>query len=58
MRQPSDTEPAPRRSIGLLLLRYGIGGVFLACSVIALAGCAAALFVIETRRRVLEEVSP
>jgi hypothetical protein len=27
MRQPTDTEQAPTRSIGLLVVRYGIGGV-------------------------------
>jgi len=44
--------------VGFGLPRFGIGGVFLLFSVFALTGCAAALFMIETRRRVLEEVSP
>jgi len=44
--------------VGFGLPRFGIGGVFLLFSVFALLGCAAALFMIETRRRVLEEVSP
>jgi putative MFS transporter len=44
--------------VGFALPRTGISGVFLIFSVFALVGCAAALFMIETRRRVLEEVSP
>ena len=44
--------------VGFTLPRYGIGGVFLAFSVFAIIGCAAATYMIETRRRVLEEVSP
>jgi MFS transporter, putative metabolite:H+ symporter len=44
--------------VGFALPRYGIGGVFLVFSIFALIGCAAATFMIETRRRVLEEVSP
>jgi MFS transporter, putative metabolite:H+ symporter len=44
--------------VGFGLPRYGIGGVFLIFSIFALTGCAAALFITETRRRVLEEVSP
>ena len=44
--------------VGFTLPRYGIGGVFLAFSVFAVIGCGAATYMIETRRRVLEEVSP
>jgi len=44
--------------VGFVLPRYGIGGVFLAFSIFAIIGCAAATYMIETRRRVLEEVSP
>ena len=44
--------------VGYTLPRYGIGGVFLAFSIFAVIGCAAATFMIETRHRVLEEVSP
>src|SRR5579863_1218433 len=44
--------------VGFALPRYGIGGVFLIFSIFAVIGCAAATFMIETRRRVLEEVSP
>jgi putative MFS transporter len=44
--------------VGFVLPRYGISGVFLVFSIFALIGCAAATFMIETRRRVLEEVSP
>jgi MFS transporter, putative metabolite:H+ symporter len=44
--------------VGFILPRYGIGGVFFVFSLIALIGCAAALFMTETTRRVLEEVSP
>jgi putative MFS transporter len=44
--------------VGFGLPRFGIGGVFLVFSVFALIGCAASLFTIETKRRVLEEVSP
>jgi hypothetical protein len=40
------------------LPRYGIGGVFLIFSVFALTGTIAAMFMVETRGRVLEEVSP
>jgi MFS transporter, putative metabolite:H+ symporter len=45
-------------SVGFVLPRYGISGVFLTFSVFAIIGCIAATFMIETRRRVLEEVSP
>jgi len=44
--------------VGFTLPRYGIGGVFLAFSIFAIIGCGAATYMIETRRRVLEEVSP
>jgi MFS transporter, putative metabolite:H+ symporter len=44
--------------VGFVLPRYGISGVFLTFSVFAIIGCIAATFMIETRRRVLEEVSP
>jgi MFS transporter, putative metabolite:H+ symporter len=44
--------------VGFALPRYGISGVFLAFSIFAAIGCIAATFMIETRRRVLEEVSP
>jgi putative MFS transporter len=44
--------------VGFALPRYGISGVFLAFSIFAIIGCVAATFMIETRRRVLEEVSP
>ena len=36
MRQPSDSEPVPRRSIGLLLMRYGIGGVMVLAGIVML----------------------
>ena len=44
--------------VGFALPRYGIGGVFLVFSIFAIIGCIAATYMIETRRRVLEEVSP
>jgi MFS transporter, putative metabolite:H+ symporter len=44
--------------VGFALPRYGISGVFLTFSIFAVIGCVAATFMIETRRRVLEEVSP
>jgi putative MFS transporter len=44
--------------VGFALPRYGISGVFLTFSIFAMIGCIAATFMIETRRRVLEEVSP
>jgi putative MFS transporter len=44
--------------VGFALPRYGISGVFLTFSLFAVIGCIAATFMIETRRRVLEEVSP
>jgi hypothetical protein len=36
MRPPADTEQAPKRSIGLLLLRYGIGGVMVLAGIVML----------------------
>jgi len=44
--------------VGFALPRLGINGVFLVFSIFALIGCVAAIFMIETRKRVLEEVSP
>lgn len=44
--------------VGLVLPPFGIAGVFLAFSTFAVIGCIAATCMIETRRRVLEEVSP
>jgi putative MFS transporter len=44
--------------VGFVLPRLGINGVFLVFSIFALTGCVAAVFMIETRKRVLEEVSP
>jgi MFS transporter, putative metabolite:H+ symporter len=44
--------------VGFALPHYGINGVFLVFSIFALTGCTAAIFITETRRRVLEEVSP
>ena len=44
--------------VGVALPRFGISGVFLVFSIFALVGCIAATFMIETRQRVLEEVSP
>jgi len=44
--------------VSFALPRYGINGMFLIFSMFALIGCAAAIFMIETRKRVLEEVSP
>jgi len=44
--------------VGFALPRYGIGGVFLIFSVFAVTGTIAAMFMVETRGRVLEEVSP
>ena len=44
--------------VGFALPRYGIGGVFLIFSTFALTGTIAAIFMVETRGRVLEEVSP
>jgi putative MFS transporter len=44
--------------VGFALPRVGIGSVFGIFAVCASIGCIAAFFVVETRRRVLEEVSP
>jgi putative MFS transporter len=44
--------------VGYGLPRFGIGGVFGIFAVFGVTGCIAAFFMIETRRRVLEEVSP
>ncbi len=44
--------------VGYILPRYHIGGVFLIFSVAAVIGAAAAIFMVETKKRVLEEVSP
>jgi putative MFS transporter len=44
--------------VGFALPRYGIGGVFLIFSIFALTGGIAAIFMVETGGRVLEEVSP
>ena len=44
--------------VGFTLPRYGISGVFLVFSIFAIIGCVTATYMIETRRRVLEEVSP
>ena len=44
--------------VGFALPHYGISGVFLIFSIFALTGTIAATFMIETRGRVLEEVSP
>jgi putative MFS transporter len=44
--------------VGYGLPQVGIHGVFLIFTIFALTGVAAALFMIETRKRVLEEVSP
>jgi putative MFS transporter len=44
--------------VGYVLPRYHIGGVFLIFSIFAFTGCTAAFFMTETKKRVLEEVSP
>jgi putative MFS transporter len=44
--------------VGFAIPRYGINGMFLIFTIFALTGVTAALFMIETRKRVLEEVSP
>ncbi|HXQ53353.1 MAG TPA: MFS transporter [Stellaceae bacterium] len=44
--------------VGFILPRYGIGGVFGVFSAFGVIGCIAAFMIIETRLRVLEEVSP
>jgi putative MFS transporter len=45
--------------IGLVLASWGLAGVFLGLGIVAVVGMLiAALFAVETRGRVLEEVSP
>jgi putative MFS transporter len=45
--------------VGLLLMHFGVGAVFLMFGLVSLAGAvAASLFATETRERVLEEISP
>ena len=44
--------------VGYGLPRFGIGGVFGIFAVFGITGCIAAFFMVETGRRVLEEVSP
>jgi MFS transporter, putative metabolite:H+ symporter len=44
--------------VGFSIPRFGIQGMFLIFTVFALIGVAASVYMIETRRRVLEEVSP
>lgn len=44
--------------VGFSIPRFGIQGMFLIFTIFAIVGVAASLFMIETRRRVLEEVSP
>jgi putative MFS transporter len=44
--------------VGFILPAYGISGVFFLFSIITFIGFLAALFMTETTRRVLEEVSP
>jgi len=44
--------------VGFILPAWGIGGVFFLFSIITLIGFLAALFMTETTKRVLEEVSP
>jgi len=44
--------------VGFSLPRYGIAGVFLTFGIIAVVGGIMSFFMVETRRRVLEEVSP
>jgi MFS transporter, putative metabolite:H+ symporter len=44
--------------VGFVLPAYGIGGVFFLFSIITSLGLAAAIFMTETTKRVLEEVSP
>jgi MFS transporter, putative metabolite:H+ symporter len=45
-------------AVGSILPSYGISGVFMMLTLVALIGLAAALFMTETKKRVLEEVSP
>ncbi|HUK61006.1 MAG TPA: MFS transporter [Stellaceae bacterium] len=44
--------------VGFVLPRFGIGGVFGIFAGFGIIGCAAAFFMVETSRRLLEEVSP
>jgi putative MFS transporter len=44
--------------VGFVLPAYGIGGVFFLFSIITCIGLLAAVFMTETTKRVLEEVSP
>ena len=44
--------------VGFGLPRFGIGGVFGIFAVFGVIGCIAAFFMVETSRRLLEEVSP
>ncbi|HXS40254.1 MAG TPA: MFS transporter [Stellaceae bacterium] len=44
--------------VGVSLPRWGITGVFLVFAIIAVIGCVVSFFMVETRKRVLEEVSP
>jgi MFS transporter, putative metabolite:H+ symporter len=44
--------------VGYVLSGYGIGGVFFFFSLVTVIGLAAAIFMTETTKRVLEEVSP
>ena len=44
--------------VGFTLKSHGVGGVFLMFGVISLAGAAISIATVETRERVLEEISP
>jgi putative MFS transporter len=44
--------------VGFVLPRYQLNGVFAMFTIFAITGCAAAIFMTETKKRVLEEVSP
>lgn len=44
--------------VGFALPHYGISGVFLVFAIIAVLGAIVSFWMVETRRRVLEEVSP
>jgi putative MFS transporter len=44
--------------VGLLLTHFDLGAVFLMFGLVGLAGAGASLFAIETKERVLEEISP
>ena len=45
-------------AVGYWLPIFGIAGVFLAFGIVAAVGCVIAFFMVETKGRVLEEVSP